>query len=628
MSLIQKNPFVGFMSDEELCQCSVGDSMVFDVECYPNFFLIAFGHLKSRKVYPLFSTDSKALNVDVLHWIARRFHLIGYYSENYDVPMLSAALHGWTCRQLYGMSKRMVEDGIRPWKLKETFGIEPVRWLNHVDLEPVVPLRGSLKMRGAQLHFESIQELPYSPHTELTNEQMRDVGFYNVNDLAVTAVLFKELESEYKLRCQMSAEYDVDLRSKSDAQIAEAVIGKQLEKLTGNRPSKPGKSFNARYKFKRQSWMSYSDRYGHILKKLEAEEFKIKDNGHIDCPDWLESAVIKLDCGGFRMGLGGLHSSEEKQVRLASDGRRLIDVDVTSFYPYIILNQGLYPKHLGESFLKVFKQIVERRVAAKQAGDKSTANSLKIVINGTFGKLADCYSIFYDPELMLQVTLSGQLALLKLIEAFRHGGIGVVSANTDGVVTNIFEGRYDTFEKVCKRWESETGFNLEFTEYEALYSRDVNNYIAHKKGGGVKLKGAYSNPWAGRGDDRFRKNPDCIVCIEAVERFLTDRVPIRQTIEACNDICKFVVVRRVEGGGTKDGHPVGKTVRWYYSLSTETPILTPTGGKVARSDGAMPALRLDQAMLSDVNGEAYVQIAETMLRDVGFYYTKSLFSSD
>lgn len=61
--------------------------------------------------------------------------------------------------------------------------------------------------------------------------------------------------------------------------------------------------------------------------------------------------------------------------------------------------------------------------------------TFKIVLNGTFGKLGSKYSFLYSPNLMIQVTITGQLALLMLIEALEAAGISVVSANTDGIVS-------------------------------------------------------------------------------------------------------------------------------------------------------------------------------------------------
>jgi DNA polymerase elongation subunit (family B) len=154
--------------------------------------------------------------------------------------------------------------------------------------------------------------------------------------------------------------------------------------------------------------------------------------------------------------------------------------------------------------LDVFEVIVDRRLEAKHSGDKKTADSLKITINGTFGKLGSKYSTMYAPNLLIQVTVGGQLNLLMLIEMLELHGITVVSANTDGIVSLVEKHQEETFLNIITGWEHLTKLKTEETEYKALFSRDVNNYIAVKHDNSCKLKGTYSNPWAGNAGRHVR----------------------------------------------------------------------------------------------------------------------------
>jgi hypothetical protein len=47
------------------------------------------------------------------------------------------------------------------------------------------------------------------------------------------------------------------------------------------------------------------------------------------------------------MGIGGLHSSEQTVSHLSDEHTALIDRDVTSYYPAIILGNGYTPAHMG-----------------------------------------------------------------------------------------------------------------------------------------------------------------------------------------------------------------------------------------------------------------------------------------
>jgi DNA polymerase elongation subunit (family B) len=159
---------------------------------------------------------------------------------------------------------------------------------------------------------------------------------------------------------------------------------------------------------------------------------------------------------------------------------------------------------------------------------------LKIAVNGTFGKQGNMYSTIYAPKLLIQTTVTGQLGLLLLIEACELANFEVVSANTDGFVTKIPKVRRAEFDAIVRAWEAATGFETEATKYAALYSRDVNNYIAVKDGGSCKAKGTYSERGSAL-NSALSKNPEALICSDAVQAFLSNGTPIEQTINECCD---------------------------------------------------------------------------------------------
>ena len=180
------------------------------------------------------------------------------------------------------------------------------------------------------------------------------------------------------------------------------------------------------------------------LNQVAAFEFEIDYSGKITKPEMFKE-LITIGSTSYQMGTGGLHSTEESISHYSNDEYVLKDRDVESYYPRIIINQRLSPTQLGVYFLESFEKQVNDRLAAKSKKQTKVSDSLKIVINGTFGKLRSQYSIFYSPQLFIQVMLTGQLSLLMLIEALELRGFSVVSANTDGIVTKIKRTRYDEF---------------------------------------------------------------------------------------------------------------------------------------------------------------------------------------
>lgn len=67
----------------------------------------------------------------------------------------------------------------------------------------------------------------------------------------------------------------------------------------------------------------------------------------------------------YTIGMGGLHSNEKSTAHISDDQYILIDRDVESYYPRIILICKLFPKHIGDAFLTVYETIVNMRLTAK-----------------------------------------------------------------------------------------------------------------------------------------------------------------------------------------------------------------------------------------------------------------------
>jgi len=671
------------MTDEELVQAAMArDRLLFDIECYQNYFIASFRSLATGKAVFFEMYDGHPLDINRLGWVMQNFTTVGFNSLSYDLPITYLALAGKPNALLKHATNQVIVEGWRGSDVLKQYKVKTPKGIDHIDLIEVAPLRASLKIYGGRLHVPRMQGLPFHPDTILSPEQIACVRWYNINsDLTSTAFLHECLREHLDLRTTLSNECGIDLRSKSDAQIAEAVIADELTRRAGRRPEKPVIEVGTAYRYRVPHFIRYqSPLMNWALGIVANSNFLVNETGSIGMPEAIKALQLDINGSIYRMGIGGLHSSESTAAHHSDNDYILIDKDVTSYYPFIILNQGLFPHHLGPTFLHVYKNIVDRRIAAKERGDKVTADSLKITINGSFGKLGSKYSILYAPDLLIQVTVTGQLSLLMLIERLEIAGIHVVSANTDGIVIKCPRKGQDVMEAIIAQWEKDTGFQTEGTIYKALYSRDVNNYIAVKEDGSTKCKGAYANPWASKKNmaERLHKNPTTTICVEAVEALLTKNIPIVTTVRGCKDITKFVSVRSVKGGAVKvweripppahgsqeellrmagfvpfsngswteadDKHGryamnvdrayktawdrlskpgltefLGKSIRWYYAKGVEGEIVYATNGnKVPRSEGAKPLMDLPKEFPEDVDFEWYEAECEKILQAVGY----------
>lgn len=655
------------------------EEFILDVECYPNYFLVAFRSIVTGKVTYLEEVEGgPRLDRQMLVWLLTTFTVVTFNGISYDIPICNLASAGFSTRELKRATDQIILEEIRGSDVQRAAKVKSLK-IDHIDLIEVAPLFASLKTYAGRLHAPKMQDLPFHPNTVLSAEQIAIVRWYCINtDTTNTALLRECLRQHIDLRYALSNEVGVDLRSKSDAQIAEAVMAAELQRISGQRPKKPEIEVGTTYHYNVPKFIQFrSPLMNWALSVITHARFVVDFTGSIAMPEEVKALMLDINGSVYRMGIGGLHSSESTIAHHSDSEYILIDKDVTSFYPYIILNQGLYPEHLGPAFLTVYRNIVERRVAAKARKDTVIADSLKIVVNGSFGKLGSKYSILYAPHFLIQTTITGQLSILMLIERLEYGGIHVVSANTDGIVIKCPRAMRAQFDAIVAGWERDTNFLTEETIYRSLYSRDVNNYIAVKEDGTTKGKGAYANPWGSEKNlgDRLHKNPTTTICVEAVEALLTKGTPITTTIANCRDIRKFVTVRSVKGGAVKvwdrlpppehstreelltmagwsqfskdswgtdalgrtaipidrayekacdqmraPGHTeyIGKTVRWYYAKDVPGELVyAQSGNKVPRSDGAKPLMLLGAELPSDVDFKWYEDEAYKILEAIG-----------
>lgn len=621
--------------------------IVCDTEVYQNYFLCAFKNVANGKVLTFEKTEDTTFDRDELRATMDRHTIITFNGNHFDLPIIAGAIAGYSCSAIKHLADDIIRLNLKPWITARKYDLAiPKKW-DHIDLIEVAPLRASLKIYNGRLHGKRMQDLPYDPNKVLEQHEIDNTREYCINDLDATILLYNACAEPLALREEMSKKYDMDFRSKSDAQVAEALIKSQLEKLTGEKPERPTYPPGWRFKYKIPEYLRYATpQLQEIMRKLETHEFVLYGDGKVELPDFLKDEPIRIGSGEYRMGIGGLHSSEQEQAYVSDEEYVLIDRDVASYYPFIILTQKLAPEHLGNAFLKVYEDIVNTRIKAKgeaarlgkaikqlEPGTpeyattnkeriryKNDADSLKIAINGSFGKLGSSYSALFAPDLMIQVTISGQLLLLLLIEWIEAAGIRIVSGNTDGIVILCPRSRQDDLLAIVKRWEAMTGLETEETVYRAIYSRDVNNYLAVKPDGSTKGKGAFTNPWF-ENDVRgtLQKNPAAAISLEAAIKRITHGIPVDQTIRECRDVRKFVTVRQVKGGALYDVAYLGKAVRWYYGLSSSGVIeYADNGNKVPRSEGAVPLMDLPDELPRDIDYRWYIVESLGLLEDLAF----------
>lgn len=647
----------------------------FDVETDAHWWLIKFYLPDGRMFsYEINAEDGRPLDTVAIQWFIDNYTLVSFNGENYDIPMVAYAMAGADVHALKRLNDQIIVGGLKRWDFWKAYPhVQPLRNLDHVDIMEVAPgVRLGLKTYMARMHADTLWDLPFDPSAPMPIHMRPVTNEYCGNDLIGTRMLRETCAGRLGLREAMGEIYGIDMRSKSDAQMAESVIKAQL-------PFKPEKRqvpHGFTFKYTPAPWLQFTTPLlKEVFRVACAAQFVVNDVDKVKeatglteilLPDGKkmktgvlmppELKAMKIAFGGsvYQFGIGGLHSTESSVVHRTVMGSHTIsDHDVASFYPNLIRLLRLFPAQLGPAFLEIYEGVLSKRLAAKHAVseikpeldklraagadpariaeleaqllEQSTiADGLKTTANGSFGKLLSKYSVLFAPELGMGVTLTGQLSLLMLIESLHLVGVACVSANTDGIVLRTPVGREWLRDQVIASWEKRTGLQMEATFYRAIYMRDVNNYVAIKMDGKHKGKGAFAESGV-----LNNVHPGVDVCLDAVVAYLKHGTPLEDTIRACTDVRKFLMIRNVKGGGyDQAGKYLGKTVRWYYragetgGLYYKEKINKKTGeigqgNIVAESKGARECMSLPATLPGDIDYPHYVEYAQKMLATLG-----------
>ena len=199
----------------------------------------------------------------------------------------------------------------------------------------------------------------------------------------------------------------------------------------------------------------------------------------------------------------------------------------------------------------VYAATIERRVKAKRAGDKATANALKLVLNTTYGAMLNRYNPLYDPLMGRSVCISGQLFLLELANHLVTDckTLKVIQLNTDGIMVSFDEDEYQKVLEITGEWQERTGFELEEDTVKSICQKDVNNYVEVPFEGDPKIKGGVLVRGIAPAG-AFNINNNACVVAKAVKDYLAYGVPVEDTIMNCDRLLDFQLVAKA---GSKYG---------------------------------------------------------------------------
>ncbi len=524
-------------------------NFIFDIEVYPNYNLFIFKNLETKNIVAFQHNESLNELPQLENFLSQKdLVLIGFNNFRYDDTILRfLGYFNYKCstQDIYNLSKYLIEGQINPiFRAKFSDFNNAKYYLPFLTLDLMQFQKGNLKSLGVSMGHKKLQELPFNPDKILTMVEQEAVLNYCENDIEITEKLYFEVKPKLDAREVLNKEmfpamqrlgYKKDFRKLSDSSLAaNYMVLRYCDENNLNfynfTDYKRASSYtkipireilNPNISFTNKNLKDFHDKIAS----------KIID---IEKPDLNESVII----GGkeYSFALGGLHSTDKNKI-YRSDDNEIVDIDVASYYPNLIINHKIKPDFLNDSWITIYKTIVDERILAKKSGNKKRADTLKIIINSFYGNFKYKNFYAYDPKTAYSVTLNGQMYLLMLIEQLEDAGYKVISANTDGVTYLRNKPGKDL--KIRKAWEEKFHLALEETLFKILIQKDVNNFCAIDTKDNFKRKGCFSK-------EQLGKSLKAPVIYEAVENYILNGVLPDETINTCKNIEHFLFSKKAD----------------------------------------------------------------------------------
>ena len=535
---------------------------VYDIEVFQNIFHCSVKNTETNDIYKFEISERKNQlrelvkffkQVDkYITWgdyyttninIPANVIFCGYNNLHYDNPIINYIIEyedklmqyniPTICSSIFNLSKTITTssenniDAWKHWKYQiwfDTFDILTMLYSNK--------LRVGLKEIQVTMQYPNVQEFVCDWTKPLPLEDFDSMIDYNINDIESTSELLNRCKKDVDLRIAIEDEYGVRVLSKDGVNIGMKILTQKYLEKTG------------------LTWWDIKDLRSPMsvipLKDVILPFIKYDSPILQRVLEDMKNQIVSPGRKGYEnkfvfnnlrysVGVGGIHSVNSPEIIIPRDDEMLIDIDVASLYPSMLIEYEFYPKHLGKEFLEVYKQIKDERIEAKHNGDKVKNETLKLALNGLSGNLQNEHNFCYSPFAVMQIRINGQLLLLMLAEKLTQIGCRIVQANTDGLFVLLKKDVYSKVNSICREWEQLTKLTLEEDRFKAMYQYAINDYFAITEDNKVKEKGMFITTV------KLGKGLTPKIIPKAVISFFKDGIPVEDTIKNCTDIRDFLM---------------------------------------------------------------------------------------
>lgn len=521
------------------------DIFIFDCEVFAHDWLFVFKEIATGE-YTVIHNDNDA----VVAFMERNPFLGGFNNKHYDNFILKGVMCGLTPEQIKEINDLIIVEEVNGWDIPV---LREYRvYFDSFDLMDDCQVGLSLKAIEAHLGIPIEEtEVDFNITHMLSEKELQETIYYCKYDVDATEKLYHLRQAYLKNKVTLGK-----ARNLTDRQAMYMTNAKLTSVyLKAQKPEKPWND-ERNYQYPEKLLRQY------IPQGVFDFFDRMKDDRIPN--DELFSSKLEIMVGvcPCTIAYGGIHGAIPTYVEEATETRTIRNKDVASYYPHLMTLMGYCSRNMPSP--KMFEDTLEERVAAKKAGDKATANALKLVLNTTYGAMLNgkdgtAFNDLYDPLMGRSVCISGQLFLLELSEHLiaECPTLKIIQLNTDGIMMSFDHEDEAKYQEITQEWQDRTGFELEEDFIRKIVQKDVNNYVeVPADGGEPKVKGGQLVRGIAPAG-AFNINNNAVVVARAIKQYFIDGTPPEETIAASENILDFQLIAKAGGKYSQCYHLVG-----------------------------------------------------------------------
>ena len=521
------------------------DIFIFDCEVFAHDWLFVFKEIATGE-YTVIHNDNDA----VVAFMERNPFLGGFNNKHYDNFILKGVMCGLTPEQIKEINDLIIVEEVNGWDIPV---LREYRvYFDSFDLMDDCQVGLSLKAIEAHLGIPIEEtEVDFNITHRLSEKELQETIYYCKYDVDATEKLYHLRQAYLKNKVTLGK-----ARNLTDRQAMYMTNAKLTSVyLKAQKPEKPWND-ERNYQYPEKLLRQY------IPQGVFDFFDRMKDDRIPN--DELFSSKLEIMVGvcPCTIAYGGIHGAIPTYVEEATETRTIRNKDVASYYPHLMTLMGYCSRNMPSP--KMFEDTLEERVAAKKAGDKATANALKLVLNTTYGAMLNgkdgtAFNDLYDPLMGRSVCISGQLFLLELSEHLiaECPTLKIIQLNTDGIMVSFDHEDEAKYQEITQEWQDRTGFELEEDFIRKIVQKDVNNYVeVPADGGEPKVKGGQLVRGIAPAG-AFNINNNAVVVARAIKQYFIDGTPPEETIAASENVLDFQLIAKAGGKYSQCYHLVG-----------------------------------------------------------------------